>query len=410
MTPTTHIIGAGLAGLAAATALAPRGRVVVHEAARLAGGRCRSYFDATLGQTIDNGNHLLLSGNHAAENYLARIGAADALEGPQDCVFDFADLASGARWRLRPNAGRMPWWIFSGTRRVPDTDWRDYFDGARLLRAKADATIADVMRKRGNAWQKLWAPVFVSALNTAPEEASARLAANVVRESLGAGGRAARPRVAREGLGVAFIDPALAMLARHGCEIRYGARLRAFRFESGRVTGLQFRGTDVSLAPDDRVILAVPPWIAADLVPGLVAPDEFRAILNVHFACPPPPRTPLLTGLVGGISEWVFAFHGRLSVTVSAADRYMDASRETLAAQIWDEVSRVTGATKVLPVWQIVKEKRATFAATPAQDAKRPSAATRWPNLTLAGDWTQTDLPATIEGAIRSGDRAAAQV
>ena len=407
VTATVHIIGAGLAGLAAATALAPTQRVIVHEAARLAGGRCRSYFDSTLGLTIDNGNHLLLSGNHAAQAFLERIGAKDALVGPNECIFDFADLPSGARWKIHPNAGRIPWWIFIASRRVPGTSAADYFDGAKLLRAAPDATIAQIMRRRGEAWEKLWKPVFVSALNSRVEEGSAKLTAAVLRETLGAGGLASRPRVARDGLGPAFIDPALTMLARHEATVRFGARLRALRIEGDRIAALNFSDGDVALVADDRVILAVPPWVATELLPDVTAPDEFRAILNAHFACPPPAGTPLLSGVTGALTEWLFAFHDRLSVTVSAADDHIDAPREELAARIWAEVSRITSAPAAMPPWQIVKEKRATFAATPAQDCKRPKAETRWRNLVLAGDWIQTGLPATIEGAIRSGDRAA---
>ena len=407
---TVHIIGAGLAGLAAATSLAGPQPVVVYEAARFAGGRCRSYFDPTLGLTIDNGNHLLLSGNHAAQAYLKRIGADDPLIGPDTCVFEFTDLRDDARWRIRPNDGRLPWWIFAPSRRVPGTTARDYLDGAKLLRADDDATIAQVMRRRGDAWSKLWSPVFVSALNTAPDEASAKLAAAVMRESLGAGGLASRPRVAREGLGPAFIDPALRMLTRANAEVRFGARLRGITFKDDRVTTLSFGDGETSIGANDSVILAVPPWAASELVPGLVAPDEHRSILNAHFRIAPPPGLPLLTGLVGGLSEWMFAFHDRLSVTVSAADVHIDAPREALAAQIWAEIARATRLPAALPSWQIVKEKRATFAATPAQDERRPDARTRWTNLVLAGDWTQTGLPATIEGAIRSGNRAAAMV
>ena len=95
------------------------------------------------------------------------------------------------------------------------------------------------------------------------------------------------------------------------------------------------------------------------------------------------------------------------SVTVSAADHLVDRDREELARAFWADIAAVHGLPAALPPWQIVKEKRATFAATPAQDAKRPPAATRWSNLFLAGDWTQTGLPATIEGALRSGEVAA---
>src|SRR5262245_15676014 len=115
---TVHIIGAGLAGLSAAVDLVDAGRkVIVHELARHAGGRCRSYYEPALGLTIDNGNHLLLSGNHAAIGFLKSIGAADKLAGPLEATFSFADLASGERWQLRLNNGRLPWWIFSKARR-----------------------------------------------------------------------------------------------------------------------------------------------------------------------------------------------------------------------------------------------------------------------------------------------------
>jgi predicted NAD/FAD-dependent oxidoreductase len=111
--------------------------------------------------------------------------------------------------------------------------------------------------------------------------------------------------------------------------------------------------------------------------------------------------------VLNGTSEWIFAFPGRISVTTSNADRLMNEPREPLAHKIWREVCTVTGLSGELPPWQIVRERRATFAATPEQNAKRPGPTTVWRNLYLAGDWTATGLPATIEGAIRSGNRAA---
>ena len=133
----------------------------------------------------------------------------------------------------------------------------------------------------------------------------------------------------------------------------------------------------------------------------------FRAIVNAHYRLDPPARLAPIIGVVNGTIEWLFAFPDRLSVTISAADRLLDVPREALARQIWEEVAIVAGLPKALPPWQIVRERRATFAATPGENAKRPAARTAWSNLVLAGDWTKTGLPATIEGAIRSGNRAA---
>jgi hydroxysqualene dehydroxylase len=158
------------------------------------------------------------------------------------------------------------------------------------------------------------------------------------------------------------------------------------------------------------VIVSVPPWIAKDLLPGLTTPDEFRGILNVHFHVAPPRGQPAILGVVNAEIEWLFAFPDRLSVTISNADRLIDRPRDELAAEIWREAAQLTGLAPDLPPWQIVKERRATFAATPAQNAKRPGSRTRWANIALAGDWTQTGLPATIEGAVRSGYKAASIV
>jgi squalene-associated FAD-dependent desaturase len=406
-----HIIGAGLAGLAAAVKLGASGasgaQVVVHEATAFAGGRCRSYHDAAVGMTIDNGNHLLLSGNRAALGYLREIGAADRLVGPPSAAFPFVDLATDGRWTLRFNDGRIPWWIFDRGRRAPETSVLDHLALARLMRPAPGKTVGDAIVCRGTLYRRLVEPLLLAALNIDPPQGSARLASAVIRETLVAGGRACRPLIARDGLGVTLIEPALAALRGRGGEVRLEHQLRAIRFGSGRVEALDFGSETVALAAEDAVILAVPPYAAAALVRGLVVPNEFRAIVNAHFRIAPPAGQPPILGVLNGTVEWIFAFPSRLSVTISAADRLLETPREELARTIWAEVAQATGLPAELPAWQIVRERRATFAATPAQNARRPGAKTAWRNLFLAGDWTNTGLPATIEGAIRSGQRAA---
>jgi squalene-associated FAD-dependent desaturase len=407
-TPVTHIIGAGLSGLAAAVRLTEAGkRVAVHEAAGQAGGRCRSYHDPALDMMIDNGNHLLLSANHATLSYVETIGASGRLVGPAKAEFPFIDLSTNERWTLRPSEGRVPWWIFNATDRVPGTRPQDYLSLLPFLWSSADATATDVINSKTTLYSRLWQPVLLAALNTDPHEASARLAASIIREAFLAGGRACRPLIARDGLAEAFVDPALRYLEKAGAPVAFGHRLRALSFDGRRVRALDFGEDTIELGPDDRIVLAVPPTVAAALLPGLQTPDEFRAIVNAHYKVDPPAGCPAMIGVIGGIAEWVFAFPGRLSVTISAADRLLDTPRETLAQEIWRDVVRATGVADTLPAWQIVRERRATFAALPPQDRKRPAAKTQWDNLVLAGDWTATGLPATIEGAVRSGHRAA---
>jgi hydroxysqualene dehydroxylase len=408
MAATTHIIGAGLAGLSAAVRLTAAGRrVVVHEATAFAGGRCRSYHDATLGMTIDNGNHLLLSGNRAALDYLHTIGAERRLAGPAKAEFAFVDLANNERWMLQFNDGRVPFWVFDPSRRVPGTRVRDYLPLVRLLWAPPGKAVGDIVADTGTLYERLVEPLLLAALNIDPPRGSARLAGAVIRETLAAGGRACRPLVARDGLGTTLIEPALALLQHRGATLRMEHQLRGLRLAAARVEALDFGTDKIELDADDAIVLAVPPYAAAALVKGLEVPTEFCAIVNAHFRIDPPVTQPAMLGVLNGTVEWIFAFPGRLSTTISAGDQLIDTPREELASTIWADVARATGLPVALPPWQIVRERRATFAATPAQDARRPGAATKWRNLVLAGDWTATGLPATIEGAIRSGNRAA---
>ena len=403
------VIGAGISGLAAATQLAARGMAVtVFEAAGQAGGRCRSYYDPAMDQVIDNGNHLVLSGNGAVVRYLERIGARGALTGPRRAIFPFTDLKTDARWVLRLNGGPLPWWITSKARRVPDTKPSDYLAYGKLMFAGRKATVAETVPVKGVLWDRLMRPLFLAALNTEPELGSAQLAGQIMRETLARGGRACRPRIATPTLGAAFIDPALAFLEKKSAKVEMGKRLRSIVLEKRGVLALEFADATVPLSERDMVVLAVPPWVAKDLVPDLTVPTEFCAIVNAHFRFPAPKGAPPIMGVVGGMVEWIFAFEDRISVTVSGADAIVDRDREGLARVMWDEVCRALRIEAELPAWQVVKEKRATFAATPQEDMKRPPAKTKWRNLVLAGDWTDTGLPATLEGAIRSGDRAAA--
>ena len=178
-----------------------------------------------------------------------------------------------------------------------------------------------------------------------------------------------------------------------------------------RVSGMAFDDGSVELDPNDAVILAVPPDTASDLLPGLHTPQQFSAIVNGHFLLDQEVQEPGFVGVINASSQWVFVRGNIASVTISAAAGLADQGTQEIADRLWPEICRVLKlGTRPMPRHKIIKEKRATIAQTPGQELLRPETRTRWSNLLLAGDWTATGLPATIEGAILSGNKAAAAV
>jgi hypothetical protein len=272
--------------------------------------------------------------------------------------------------------------------------------------------------RRGRLYWRLLEPLAIAALNTPSQEGLARLLGAVMRETLMRGGGACLPMLPKQGLSEGLVDPAVATLRARGADVRFNSRVSGLTIEGGRVTGLRGPDGAIPLGAEDAVVLAVPPWVASDLLPGLIAPAEFQAILNVHYRHEADADGPLgqggFIGLTSGTAEWVFMKPGHVSVTISAANAMVDDPARTIAALVWPNVVDALGLDArlkdTLPAYRVVKEKRATFAANARQEVRRPTArAEHATNLSLAGDWTATGLPATIEGAIRSG-RAAADI
>lgn len=414
----THVIGAGLAGLSTALRLASTGyRVKLWEASGHAGGRCRSFEDARLGRRIDNGNHLVLTGNGSVRSYMALAGVGDALRPANDAHFPFADLTTGQRWTVRMNKGPLPWWIATPARRIPDTKIWDYLRGVWLALAKPGTTVAEAVRDRGPLWQRFWEPMTLAVLNTTPEKGAAPLLWRALSETFARGEAHCRPMFAPNGLGTALVDPVVARLAELGVEITFFAPLAAVEHQNGAATTLRFKDHDaVTLAPEDRVVLALPPARLAAVLPGTDLPRDEHAILNAHFVVDDPnllKTAPPLMGTVGAKTHWIFTRGDVISLTISAADQMdvLGGDRDALLATLWEETRRALDLGDIpFQAGRILTERRATFDQSPEGVAKRPQTETFLGNLYLAGDVTDTGLPATIEGAIRSGETAAAMI
>lgn len=396
-----HVVGAGMAGLAAAHALATQGRLVtLHESTPGAGGRARALPDGT-----DNGTHALIGANRAALGFLDAIGARQFWLEPEPDGLPVLDLADNSARLV--SLSPFGWW--RANRRPPGVTLGAVLAMAGMALPGEDRTIAESMRAHPAFLRGFVDPLVIAALNTPSAEASSQRLGQVLRR-LGAPG-ATRLLVARRGLGPDLVEPALAALAVAGAAYRPGHRLRGLSQEGGRATALLFQDTETPLAPDDRVILALPPWEAQRLLPGLPAPEAHAPIVNLHFAQESPGPVRFL-GLLGALCQWVLVRPAGVAVTVSAGDAEADQEVEQLAPRAWAEILRAVRAFGVAGDWpeapppcRIVKERR----ATPRHRVGHVPVPPRLPlaNVALAGDWTWPDLPATIDAAIRSGLAAA---
>jgi squalene-associated FAD-dependent desaturase len=410
---TVHVVGAGLAGLGAAIALVRAGRghdLVLHEAAPRAGGRCRSWADPILGTDIDNGTHAVLGANHRLMIYAEAIGAANRLHWFEEGV-PFFDLRTGARWTIA-----APTDLLKLARLHAGSLRRDLAMALHLAAPWGPAHVADRLKMSGGCLAPLfWEPLTRAVMNAAPDRAAAAPFARALRRVIGGGRAGMRMAVARSSLDATLVAPALTRIATAGGQIRFGSRLRGLTSDSLRILDLHFTHGTEPLKPGDGVVLALPPQDLASILPMNCPPPHFAPIVNFHArigggaVAQPSPR---MLGLVGGEAEWLLQRGPIVSVTVSAAENLVGLSAATIAERLWPDVVRgLQLPTAGQPLaWRVIKEHRATPLQDDAFQKARPTTRTRWRNLALAGDWIDTGLPCTLEGAIVSGEAACAWI
>jgi len=414
-----HVIGAGMAGLSAAVRLSKAGvKVSLYDTAKHAGGRCRSFYDETLNATIDNGTHLLLSGNHEVLDYVDLCGSGSMLNKMPCARFDFHDVSTGSGWHVDLGAmgGRVSLirWLLDRRHQPPGLKPLSFLKDVWALQRGQGRSVAACLDPSSQTYRNFWRPMCLAVLNVEPNVGAARMMWAVLRETVLKGGAFAKPVFAPKGLGGALVDPALEVLRGCGADLHFQHRITALDCgdEAERVKALRIGNAFEVLGDGDAVILAVPHHAVKDLITGITTPEDTQAVLNVHYRVGTTMSSPRMLGLVNGEAEWVFQRGNIVSVTISAANAWMSKDADAIAHGLWPEVSKAMGEGEAgnVPPYRVIKERRATFVATPDALAKRPQTNTHLSNLYMAGDWTDTGLPASLEGAVKSGRLAAEAV
>jgi squalene synthase HpnD len=430
------VLGAGYAGLAAATELTLRGHeVTVVEGRALLGGRAHSFVDVKSGRVFDNGQHILMGCYHESLALLRELGVMDRLYTPPRLEVPFASAKGRSRMvATAPN----PLHLLSALLGFGELTAADRFSAIKLaLRLRlgdepgVDETVEVWMRRwrqTQNLVRALWEPLCIAALNEPVASGSARLFATVIRRSFLAGANDASILLSRVGLSELFAPEVRRLVEMSGGTFRLQAPVQALRFADGELREIALNGGDV-LRPD-AVVSALPWHVLRGLLPSesslahACARIADAPIVSLHLWLDRPVLGEPFIGLLDSPVHWVFSrdhIQGPnaagqeghvITAVVSGARELVEQTGAELEALVLRELARLLPETVGVRVLHriVYKARSATFAATPEVEHLRPGATTEWRNFWLAGDWTNTGLPATIEGAVVSGNRAAAVV
>jgi hypothetical protein len=382
---TVHIIGSGISGLAAATALsAAHIPVKLYEAAAHAGGRCRSSTDRELGR-IDHGLHLFSGAARELWRFIDRI----------DSRAHFMPLP--APWRVHDGQEELS----LGGGALPTVPLADIARLVTALAVPGGQRLGDHLPEESPLYDQLLVPLARLGLHRPPHEASARQLRALLARQLRRGG--AHWFTARDSLQESFIAPALAAIDYQGGSVYFGQALTGLIHDETGVRQLNFARKKLLLDAEDVVILATPAPVSKHMLPTLAIPPAQHTSITLHFAADHREPVGTLRVLTRQPTDLLRYDAGAIRAMLRLANHVWHSDDTLLAARVWRCIRQLHPYLPADPLWAIRREKRAGHVPL---DAKLP-APTLPPRLLLAGDWLDATQPATLEAAAASGHHAA---
>jgi squalene-associated FAD-dependent desaturase len=443
------IIGGGLAGLSAAVALSEKGvKVSLFERRPLLGGRAYSVKDATTGDTLDNGQHLFMGCYHHTFRFLEKIGTLSKLQFQEKMRVDFAD-PEGKTYQLQCPNLPAPFHLLAGLLKLKTLSWGEKWALLRMMGKVKKLSSRELesldqlsceqwltlLDQSDNTIQRFWEPIIIGTINELPRLASAKMLAVVIREALLKDKKDSLMVLSTVGLSDLYTEAAQDFIEKHGGQVftrRGVARMSVTTSANPGASMALAERVDKMLLEDgseqrsDFYLSAIPPDAllslfgnGSDLLPpGFEAFKEFQfsPILSINLWFDQPILSETFVGLLESPIHWVFSKGALLkgsknyfSLVISAAHDLKDLGQDALVTLALKELHRAIPSSKsaTLKHSRILKELKATPCFTVGMESFRPQARTSFKNLFLAGDWTATGLPATMEGAVKSGELAA---
>ncbi len=459
---TVIVLGGGCAGLAAATRCAENGfAVTLVEARAHLGGRTYSFTDRKTGESLDNGFHLFMGCYHETRKFLTRVGSWEHVRFEPRLVVPYVDVEKGA-FQLACPAWPAPLHLVMGLLKCPSASWKDRFAATKIRKAilsrsldygnkREDISVKQWLDEAGQTpflRRALWDVITIGALNIPTERASANLLATILGRMFFGSHADSLFGMADAGLSELIAHPAQRYLESRGADVLLNSAVESLILEEGRCRGIRLRSGDELRA--DAVISAIPHRECAKLLPQFSGnadalgispilsvyfwydrpvmrtrstekvPDKHDSVYNFYDK---PAEAERFTCTLGTHIHWVFNRNAilktpqngqsqSLSLVISGDNELAEMDNEDVARLCEEEMQRLYPETRqaILLDWRIIKEKSATIRPTPGFEANRPQPADGPPGLILAGDWTRTGLPSTIEGAVQSGHAAADMV